>query len=264
MGTPLFQVDAFTDQPFRGNPAAVCLLAGPADEAWMQQVAAEMNLAETAFLHPVADGFQLRWFTPTLEVDLCGHATLASAHVLWESGRLAEEETARFHTRSGLLTATRVGDWIELNFPVTPPTPVDLPAGLLAALGIAHARYTGKTQFDYFIEVADEATLRQLTPDFTALSRFSTRGVIVTSRATNTDYDFVSRFFAPAAGIPEDPVTGSAHCGLTPYWRAQLDKEALVAFQASARGGLLHVHQSGARVYLRGQAVTVLYGDLLG
>lgn len=264
MGTPIFQVDAFTDQPFRGNPAAVCLLAAPADEAWMQQVAAEMNLAETAFLHPVADGFQLRWFTPTVEVDLCGHATLASAHVLWESGRLAEEETARFHTRSGLLTATRVDDWIELNFPVTPPTPVDLPTGLLAALGIAHARHTGKTQFDYFIEVADEATLRQLTPDFTALGRFPTRGVIVTSRATSADYDFVSRFFAPAAGIPEDPVTGSAHCGLTPYWRAQLGKDALVAFQASARGGLLHVHQRGDRVYLRGQAVTVLYGDLLG
>lgn len=262
MGTPLFQVDAFTDQPFRGNPAAVCLLAAPAEASWMQQVAAEMNLAETAFLHPIADGFQLRWFSPTLEVDLCGHATLASAHVLWESGRLAEEETARFHTRSGLLKATRIEEWIELNFPVTPPAPTALPDGMLEALGIKSALYTGKTQFDYFIEVADEATVRQLQPDFTALGRIPTRGVIVTSQAAMEGFDFVSRFFAPAAGIPEDPVTGSAHCGLTPYWRAKLDKEALVAFQASVRGGVLHVHQNGDRVYLRGQAVTVLYGDL--
>lgn len=263
MGTPIFQVDAFTDQPFRGNPAAVCLLAAPAEAGWMQQVAAEMNLAETAFLHPVTDGYQLRWFTPALEVDLCGHATLASAHVLWESGRLAEEETARFYTHSGLLTATRSGDWIELNFPVTPLIATPLPDGLLAALGIEQALYTGKTQFDYFIEVADEATVRHLQPDFTVLGRFPTRGVIVTSRATTAGYDFVSRFFAPAAGIPEDPVTGSAHCGLTPYWRARLGKETLVAFQASSRGGVLHVHQSGDRIYLRGQAVTVLYGDLL-
>jgi PhzF family phenazine biosynthesis protein len=264
MGTPIFQVDAFTDQPFRGNPAAVCLLAAPADAEWMQQVAAEMNLAETAFLHPVADGFQLRWFTPAIEVDLCGHATLASAHVLWESGRLAEETEARFHTRSGLLTATRSGDWIELNFPATPPAPTALPAGLLDALGLDDTRYTGKTLFDYFIEVADEATVRTLSPDFTVLGRFPIRGIIVTSRASTDGFDFVSRFFAPAAGIPEDPVTGSAHCGLTPYWRAQLGKEALVALQASARGGVLHVRQSGDRIYLRGQAVTVLYGDLLG
>lgn len=264
MGTPLFQVDAFTDQPFRGNPAAVCLLAAAATDVWMQQVAAEMNLAETAFLQPVADGFHLRWFTPTVEVDLCGHATLASAHVLWETGQLDPKATVRFHTRSGLLTATRTGDWIELNFPVTPLESMSLPDGLLSALGIKMAHYTGKTQFDYFIEVADEATVRELQPDFVVLGRFPTRGVIVTSRAATAGYDFVSRFFAPAAGIPEDPVTGSAHCGLTPYWRTRLGKENLVAFQASSRGGVLHVHQAGDRVYLRGQAVTVLRGELLG
>lgn len=264
MGTPLFQVDAFTDQPFRGNPAAVCLLANAADDQWMQQVAAEMNLAETAFLYPVDDGFHLRWFTPAIEVDLCGHATLASAHVLWETGHLAPEAEARFHTRSGLLTAKRIGAWIELNFPVTPPTPTPLPPGMLSALGLTTTRYTGKTQFDYFIEVTDEATVRALQPDLTALGQIPTRGVIVTSRANSDAYDFVSRFFAPAAGIPEDPVTGSAHCGLTPYWRTALGKEALVAFQASPRGGILHVQQAGDRVYLRGQAVTVLRGELIG
>lgn len=264
MGTPIFQVDAFTDQPFRGNPAAVCLLANTADEHWMQQVAAEMNLAETAFLYPVDDGFHLRWFTPTIEVDLCGHATLASAHVLWETGRLAPDTEAHFHTRSGLLTANRAGAWIELNFPVTAPTSTALPPGMLSALGLTTTLYTGKTQFDYFIEVTDEATVRALQPDFTALGQIPTRGVIVTSRASGDTYDFVSRFFAPAAGIPEDPVTGSAHCGLTPYWRAALGKETLVACQASARGGILHVRQAGNRIYLRGQAVTVLCGELLG
>ena len=254
------QVDAFTDKPFAGNSAAVCVLAESRDAAWMQLVAREMNLAETAFLSPRADGYQLRWFTPALEVDLCGHATLASAHALWEEGHLPVAEQARFHTRSGLLTARRIGDWIEMDFPATPDQPVPAPDGLIDALG-ASPRYIGQSAFDYIVELDSEDTLRRLKPDFSLLERISARGVIVTSRAAG--YDFVSRFFAPASGIDEDPVTGSAHCCLGPFWSTRLNKAEFVAYQASARGGIVRVRLEGDRVLLGGQAVTVLRGHLL-
>jgi PhzF family phenazine biosynthesis protein len=262
MGQRITQVDAFTATPFGGNPAAVCVLPEPGDAVWMQQVAREMNLAETAFLHRQEDGYSLRWFTPMVEVDLCGHATLASAHVLWEEGHLSANEPARFHTRSGLLTATRNGAWIEMDFPATPAAPADAPADLIEALG-ATALWTGKTPFDYLVEVDSEATLRALTPDFTRLGRVPTRGVIVTSRSASPEYDFVSRFFGPAVGINEDPVTGSAHSALTPYWAERLGKTEMTAYQASARGGVLRVRQNGERVIIGGQAVTTLRGELL-
>ncbi|MGH7644540.1 MAG: PhzF family phenazine biosynthesis protein [Gemmatimonadales bacterium] len=263
MTLPLFQVDAFTATPFAGNPAAVCLLPGPADPRWMQDVASEMNLSETAFVHPVADGLGLRWFTPAIEVDLCGHATLASAHVLWEEGRLAPAAAARFHTRSGLLTARRAAaaGWIELDFPATPAEPAPAPPGLVAALGVTPLA-VGRSRFDYLVEVESEEVVRRLAPDFAALGRVAARGVIVTSRAVTDGSDFVSRYFAPAAGIAEDPVTGSSHCALAPWWAAKLTKNEMTGFQASARGGVVRVRVAGDRVILAGQAVTVLRGAL--
>ena len=260
MAQLITQVDAFTDKPFAGNSAAVCVLPEARDASWMQSVAREMNLAETAFLLRQGDGYQLRWFTPALEVDLCGHATLASAHALWEQGCLKRDEQARFYTRSGLLTARRTGDWIEMDFPATPAVAAPAPEGLIDALG-ASAKYVGKSIFDYLVELDSENTVRELKPDFTALRKIPVRGVIVTSRAA--DYDFVSRFFAPASGIDEDPVTGSAHCCLGPFWRSRLGKTEFVAYQASARGGVVRVRLEGDRVLLGGQAVTVLRGELL-
>jgi len=262
MGVPITVVDAFTDQAFRGNPAAVCVLSEVQSPQWMQDVAQEMNLSETAFLQRQADGFQLRWFTPAVEVDLCGHATLASAHLLWEAGYLKPGQPARFHTRSGLLSAERKDRWIELDFPAQPAEPTSPPNGLLSALGVT-ARYVGKSRSDYLIEVDGEETVRQMKPDFRALARTQTRGVIVTSRAVSPAYDFVSRFFAPAAGIDEDPVTGSAHCCLGPFWKTRLSKEEFVAYQASRRGGLVRVRVAEPRVFLGGNAVTVLRGELV-
>lgn len=267
---PLFKVDAFTGVPFRGNPAAVCLTDGPRDPRWMQDVAREMNLAETAFVSPKPatnpatheDGFDLRWFTPTVEVDLCGHATLASAHVLWESGRLAPGAIARFHTKSGVLTASQEGSWITLDFPSTPAEPAPVPAGLAGAVG-ANLRYVGRSRFDYLLELDNEDVVRSLRPDLQALVKLPVRGVIVTSRATTPGVDFVSRFFGPASGIDEDPVTGSAHCALAPYWSPRLGKHAFVAHQVSARGGVLRVTLAGDRVRLAGQAVTIVRGELL-
>ncbi len=244
MGQHITQVDAFTDTPFGGNPAAVCLLAEPADARWMQQVAREMNLAETAFLHKQEDGFHLRWFTPAVEVDLCGHATLASAHVLWEEGHLRPGEHAHFSTRSGRLSAARQGAWIELDFPATPATPAD-------------------AQFDYLVEVDSEERLRALKPDMNLLERVPVRGVIVTSRSASPEYDFVSRFFAPRVGINEDPATGSSHCTLAPFWVQRLGKSEMAAYQASPRGGVLRVRMNGERVCIGGQAITVLRGELL-
>jgi predicted PhzF superfamily epimerase YddE/YHI9 len=258
----IVQVDAFTSEPFRGNPAGVCLLEQERDPAWMQSVAAEMNLAETAFLQPRADGdFDLRWFTPTIEIDLCGHATLASAHDLWESGRLSPQEAARFHTRSGLLTAVRRGEWIELDFPATPEQKVDPPPGLLEALG-TEAQYVGRSIFDYLVELESEDAVARLKPDFGRLAKISARGVIATARSASPDFDFVSRFFAPASGIDEDPATGSAHCCLTPFWSGRLGKDTLLARQISPRGGVLRVQLSGDRVLLAGQAVTVFRAEL--
>ncbi|HIP87986.1 MAG TPA: PhzF family phenazine biosynthesis protein [Anaerolineales bacterium] len=262
MGIPFFQVDAFTDQPFRGNPAAVCLLPGPRDEVWMRDVARETNLSETAFVYREGEGFRLRWFTPAVEVDLCGHATLATAHVLWEVGWLAPEEPARFHTRSGLLTARRRGAEVELDFPALPEEPVDALPGLSEALGAA-AVYVGRSEYDYLVEVASEEVVRGIKPDFNRLKTLSARGFIVTSRATSEGYDFVSRYFAPSVGVDEDPVTGSAHCCLGPFWGERLGKEEMVGYQASARGGVVRVRLAGERVYIGGRAVTVLEGELI-
>jgi len=262
MGIAIYQVDAFTEKPFRGNPAAVCILFGPGEEAWMQNVAREMNLSETAFLHREGDAFNLRWFTPAVEVELCGHATLASAHILWETGLLAVEDMARFHTRSGLLTAELRGEEIELNFPATPPTKASVPVGLVEALDVA-PRYVGKSRYDYVVEVESEEMVRNLKPDFARLKGMPVRGIVVTSVASSAKYDFVSRFFAPGAGVDEDPVTGSAHCCLGPFWSERLGKDEMVAYQASARGGVIQIRVAGKRVYLGGRAVTVLRGELV-
>jgi PhzF family phenazine biosynthesis protein len=263
VGLRITQVDAFTDTPFAGNPAAVCLLPAPRDEGWMQSLAREMNLSETAFLVRAADGYDLRWFTPSVEVALCGHATLASAHVLWEDGHLPPAQQARFHTKSGLLTGDRAGEWIELDFPAKREEPASAPAGLAEALGVT-PKYVGKNQFDYLVEIDGEVAVRRLTPNHAALAALPVRGVIVTSRADSPGYDFVSRFFAPGSGVPEDPVTGSAHCALGPYWQSRLGKSDLVAYQASPRGGVVRVRVAGDRVKLGGKAVTVLKGELLG
>ncbi len=271
MTVPISQVDAFTNTPYTGNPAAVCILPEARDDVWMQAVAAEMNLPETAFLVPQEDSaglaYQLRWFTPKVEVALCGHATLASAHVLWTEGHLKANETARFHTKSGLLTAQREANrWIMMDFPATPATleePVAPPAALVDALGVSPI-YVGRNQFDYLVEVESAETIRSLQPDLQLLSTLPVRGVIVTSLSDSEMFDFVSRFFAPAAGIPEDPVTGSAHCCLSPYWSNKLGKRELVGYQASRRGGIVRVRHQGDRVLLGGQAVTILRGHLMG
>ena len=233
------------------------------DAAWMQLVAREMNLAETAFLLRREDGFSLRWFTPTVEVDLCGHATLASAHVLWEEGHLAAGETARFHSRSGLLTASRRDGCIWLDFPALPEKAAPAPAGLDRALG-ATVRYFGVNPLDSLAEVDSEETVRAIQPDLTLLRTFGGRGLIVTAASrAGAGYDFVSRFFAPGAGIDEDPVTGSAHCCLGPFWSARLGKNELTGYQASSRGGFVRVRCLGERVELGGHAVTVLRGTLV-
>jgi PhzF family phenazine biosynthesis protein len=257
-----YQVDAFTEKPFSGNPAAVCLLPQAKDAGWMQAVGKEMNLSETAFLLRQEDGYNLRWFTPAVEVDLCGHATLASAHILWETGILRREEQARFHTRSGLLTAVSKDGEIELNFPSKTEEPADPPAGLLEALKVK-AKYIGKSKFDYLVEVDSEETVRSLKPDFSVLKNIPVRGVIVTSKASSPGYDFISRFFAPAAGVNEDPVTGSAHCTLGPFWSRMLGKNDFLAYQASERSGTLRVRVAGDRVHLRGKAVTIFRGELI-
>ncbi len=258
MPLEIVQVDAFTNQPFTGNPAGVCLLEEPPNEGWLQDIAREMNLSETAFLVSHDDGFDLRWFTPTTEVELCGHATLASAHVLWEDGRVPPTEKIRFHTRSGELLARRGDDgWIELDFPAEPAIACDAPALLGRALG-AEPRWVGKSRFDLLVEVADEKIVRTIRPDMSLLAGLDARGVIVTSRAISERFDFVSRFFAPRVGVPEDPVTGSAHCTLGPFWAERLGREEFLAYQVSDRGGMVRVTVRDDRVLLGGQAVTVL------
>ena len=261
MALKLLQVDAFSHKPFGGNPAAVCFLEEARDEAWMQAVAAEMNLSETAFLVPQEDGYGLRWFTPAVEVDLCGHATLASAHALWETGRLDGDAEARFLTKSGLLTCRRAGAAIEMDFPATPVREAPAPKGLIEALGV-EPKWIGVSRFDVFCELDSEATVRELQPDHRGLKDVGVRGIVVTAASDGAPYDFVSRFFAPGSGIDEDPVTGSAHCALAPYWAAKLAKAEMSAFQASRRGGEVGVRLSGSRVTLVGKAVTVLEGEL--
>jgi len=263
VGLTIVQVDSFTNELFAGNPACVCLLNEPADSSWMQDVAREMNVSETAFLaRRPAGEFALRWFTPVVEVELCGHATLASAHMLWEEGHLPRTDQARFHTQSGLLTAQVRDSWIDMDFPIEAATLAPTPPGLVEAIG-AEPRYVGQNRFDYLVELDNETTVRGLRPDVRRLEELlSARGVIVTSRGETDTFDFVSRFFAPAVGIDEDPVTGSSHCCLGPYWASRLGKDRLTAYQASARGGVVGVRVDGDRVVLSGQAVTVFRAEL--
>ena len=263
----LLQIDAFADRPYSGNPAAVCLLEEERDSTWMQAVAAEMNLSETAFVRPASDGFDLRWFTPAVEVDLCGHATLAAAHALWSEARLPGGEQVSFQTRSGTLTATRQGDLIELDFPATGPGPARLAAGQIADLGNAlgiKPEHVAESAFDLLVVVSSEDLVRGLKPDFPRLRELPSRGVIVTSISDDPRFDFVSRFFAPGVGVDEDPVTGSAHCCLGPYWSERLGKAEMTAFQVSSRGGVVNVRMAGERVLLGGSAVTVFRGELTG
>jgi PhzF family phenazine biosynthesis protein len=258
----LFQVDAFADNVFAGNPAAVCLLGGPAEPGWMQSVAGEMNLSETAFVEPQAAGYGLRWFTPVAEVGLCGHATLASAHILYETGLAEPAEPVRFDSVSGPLTARREDGLLVLDFPARPAGPAPAPPGLLAALGVDSAVWTGQAKDDLMVVLGREEEVTGLRPDTVALAGYGTRGVIVTAPASRPGADFVSRFFAPAVGIAEDPVTGSAHCTLAPYWAQRLGRPDLTGYQASARGGTVRVRVERERVLLAGRAVTVFSGHL--
>jgi len=267
MSVRISQVDAFTSHAFAGNPAAVCMLPAARPAAWMQQVAREMNLSETAFLQRRDDGFALRWFTPTHEVDLCGHATLASAHVLWTEGHLPDDEPAVFHTKSGALTARTRGGWIAMDFPAEPLSAAEAPPALTDALGVAPT-FVGRNRMDYGLLLNSEAAVRSVDPDLARLATVDTRGVIVTAPADDgADHDFVSRFFAPRVGVPEDPVTGSAHCALGPFWAERLGRTDLVGRQVSSRGGTVRIQMdapTSERVLLMGQAVTVLQGELTG
>lgn len=271
MGFKVFHVDAFSHAPFSGNPAAVCVLTEPRSYIWMQRVAEEMNLSETAFLiRPTAEepeaaefanSYHLRWFTPTVEVELCGHATLASAHMLWEQGYLQPNEDAHFWTQSGWLHAAKREGWIEMNFPLEPEHETNIPKDLLRALDLP-ITYVGQNRFDYLVEVDCETSLRALIPDLGILRSLPIRGVCVTAPSSSPEYDFVSRFFAPGVGINEDPVTGSAHCCLGPYWAKRLGKQELIGYQASRRGGIIRVRVESERVVIAGKAVTVMTGEL--
>jgi predicted PhzF superfamily epimerase YddE/YHI9 len=263
MNIPLYHVDAFTNEAFKGNPAAVCLLTHEPSAEWMQALAAEMNLSETAFVRPLKEDFELRWFTPAIEVELCGHATLAAAHVLWTSGTVPRKETIRFHTKSGLLTCVQTGELIELDFPATPAVEAFPPQGLLEAFRV-DALFVGASRFDKFLVVESEEVVRRLKPDFQRLRKITgMRGVIVSSASNDPKFDFISRYFAPGAGIDEDPVTGSAHCCLGPFWGQRLGKSTMLGYQASARGGIVRVRLQGDRVALGGRAITVCEGRLL-
>jgi PhzF family phenazine biosynthesis protein len=263
MSLAIWHVDAFAEAPLTGNPAAVCVLPTPGDAGWMQAIGREMNLSETAFLVRRDDGsYDLRWFTPTIEVDLCGHATIASAHILWEEGFLARDEQARFHSRSGLLTARRDGDWIELDFPAYDWQPAEPPLDVGKALGAKPVSIV-RSKFDYVVELTSEDAVRGLEPDLGLIEKLGRRGVLVTAPASTAPFDYVCRYFAPAGGVNEDPVTGSAQSELGPYWQAKLGKDEMLCYQASARGGTLRVRPRGERVLIAGRAVTVLKGELL-
>lgn len=262
MAVKITQVDAFTNRPFTGNPAAVVVLSDIPTDAWMQDVAREMNLSETAFLLQHEEGFDLRWFTPLMEVELCGHATLASAHVLWENEVVAPEEEIRFHTRGGELRAWREDGWIAMDFPLRAAQEIRTPAELPAALGV-HPVWVGRSHEDLLVVLDSEKQVRSLRPDSILLRRLNVRGVIVTSEAVSAGSDFVSRFFAPRVGVDEDPVTGSAHCTLAPYWEERLGRTDLVGYQVSSRGGKVRTRVHDNRVLLFGQAITVLQAQLL-
>ncbi len=259
MKIPLWQVDAFTSRVFAGNPAAVCLLDAWPDDELLQAVAAENNLSETAFLVPRGGGFELRWFTPTVEVALCGHATLASAHVLFACRRWPSDEVAFTTRQSGVLTVRRRGGLMEMDFPSRPPVPAAPNDALARALGVAPEAVYDSAE-DALVLLGSEAAVRACRPDFAALERVDRRGVIVTARGDEAD--FVSRFFCPRVGIDEDPVTGSAHCVLIPYWAGMLGKERMRALQVSRRGGEIFCEATGDRVRISGRAALYLEGTV--
>jgi PhzF family phenazine biosynthesis protein len=262
---PIYTVDAFTSTPFSGNPAAVCILPSfPDNDQWLQQVAAEMNLSETAFLCVMNNGsYRLRWFTPQAEVDLCGHATLACAQVLWETGVAYGIDLLRFHTKSGVLTAKRLDNGIELNFPAEPSSPCEAPPQLTEALGAVRPIAISRNRLDYIVELESETAVRELTPDFRILQELPSRGLLVTSRSDHPDYDFAARCFFSPVGVDEDPVTGSAYCALAPYWKEKLGKSTFAAIQLSTRGGTLKLQTAGDRVLIQGQAVIIIKGLLV-
>jgi PhzF family phenazine biosynthesis protein len=262
MPSELHVVDAFTRSAFRGNPAAVCIMDGPADPSWMQEIAAELKHSETAFLHPVSGEWNLRWFTPQQEVELCGHATLASAFVLWKTNRVPQGSPVMFETLSGKLSARQEEGWINLDFPATPAHAVPPITDLDKALG-STPLFVGRNRFDVLVELPTASDVCDCEPDMVALAAIPARGIIVTAASDLTDVDFVSRFFAPAVGVPEDPVTGSAHCCLGPYWGEKLNKTELSGFQCSFRGGSVKVKLAGDRVILGGHAVEIFSGKLL-
>ena len=266
MPIKIYKVDAFTSIPYQGNPAAICVLDNPVEDQWMQAVASEMNLAETAYLLKEGDSFRLRWFTPTVEMDICGHATLASAHILWEQGYVLKGSAINFKTLSGEITVTQFGNEIVMDFPADPESTVplteDLTMILKESLG-ANPIYVGKSQRDFLVEVESAEILRSMTPNMSILAEVPMRGYIVTAKSDKPEFDFISRCFFPAVGIPEDHVTGSAHCCLARYWGGKLDKTEMLGFQASNRGGQVRVKIVGDRVMLIGSCVTVLIGELL-
>jgi predicted PhzF superfamily epimerase YddE/YHI9 len=261
VGVRIFQVDAFTDRRFAGNPAAVCLFPGTTADSWMQDVAREMNLAATPFVERDGGGFSLRWFSPKVELGLCGHGTLAAAHVLWEEGEAGLDEPLRFETRAGPLPTRRAGEWIEMDFPAEPPKPVEPPPHLLDGIGTEPV-WTGRSRLDYLAELESEEAVRGLTPDLDAIARLDARGILVTAAASTPGFDFVVRDFAPQLGIPEDPATGSAQATLAPFWAERLGRDELISYQASARGAVLRGRPQGDRVVIGGRAVTVLRGEL--
>ncbi|NEQ52935.1 MAG: PhzF family phenazine biosynthesis protein [Leptolyngbya sp. SIO3F4] len=264
MKQSVIQVDAFAKRPFAGNPAAVCVSNAPMDEALMQRIATEMNLSETAFLYPLEEegNYSLRWFTPVAEIALCGHATLASAHVLWTEGHLAADVTVRFQTKSGELLVTQQGELLRMDFPAQPVHDAPLHPLLVAAMDHADIVHGSRNEVNYLVELRSPQAVANLTPDIDKLAKLPYQGIIVTS-VGEAPYDFISRYFVPSMGVPEDPVTGSSHCSLAPYWQAKLGKDKMLAYQASARGGELHVECAPERIYISGQAVTVMRGELL-
>lgn len=257
----LMYVDAFTDRPFTGNPAAVCVLTEAQPESWMASIARETNQPATVFLTPSETGYFIRWFTPSQELPLCGHGTLAAAHTLWTEGYVSSEQTITLHYQGGDLTARRNGDWIQMDFPAILNRPASAPTLLLDGLGVEPC-YVGRSSHSYLVEVGSEAEVRTLSPDIALLAQLDLANVIVTSPAANERFDFISRYFAPAHGLAEDAVTGSAHCCLAPYWATRLGKSEMVGYQASARGGTVRVTLLDDRVLLGGQAVTVMRGEV--
>jgi PhzF family phenazine biosynthesis protein len=262
MKIPIFTVDAFTEKPFSGNPAAVCLLKEALDDSVMQKIAFELNLAETAFVHKEEDAYRLRWFTPASEVDLCGHATLASAHIMWEEKVVPQDKPIHFNTKSGILITKMKNGEIEMDFPAIPEKEVSYPEDLVHALGGVEPKYVGMTKWNYLVELPSEVAVRAVQPVFEKLLGLPGWGTIITAKSEHNEYDFVSRFFAPEKGVMEDPVTGSAHCALGPYWQKKLGKKEFKAYQASERGGKVGVRVEGDRVFLSGKALTMIKGEI--